>query len=213
MPAFRWLPEEDLQAVIDYVMLLSQRGELELGLARDAEAELEEADDLPFAMAVAHVNRVNAQWDEAKSKTVLPLTGRPAYTPESVRLGAKAFIELQCFKCHGKDGKGNKAFNVGKDDWGRIAYAADLTSGMLHGGRRSIDIYRRIHSGINATPMPAFNAPNSAINETAEQRSETIWHLAHFVTSIVEGQPLPTDVIEEAIKALPTEAQGAAPVP
>jgi hypothetical protein len=99
---------------------------------------------------------------------------------------------------------------VGKDDWGRIAYAADLTTGMLHGGRRPIDIYRRIYSGINGTPMPAFAQPDSGKGETEAQRSETIWHLVHFVTSIVEGRPLPLAVLDEEIERLRQQGPPAA---
>jgi hypothetical protein len=51
--------------------------------------------------------------------------------------------------------------------------------------------------------MPAFDQPDTTKGETAEQRSETIWHLVHFVTSIVEGKPLPVDVIEETLRSLP----------
>lgn len=203
MPSFRWLPDDELDAVIGYVMLLSSRGEMELQLLREAENELEEADDLSAEVVAGYATRVYESWRDAAGKLVNPATTEPLASSDTVRAGAKAFIELNCFKCHGKDGRGNKAFDVGKDDWGRTAYAADLTSGMLHGGRRPVDIYRRIYLGINGTPMPAFDQPDATKGETAEQRSETIWHLVHFVTSIVEGKPLPNDVIEETLRALP----------
>ena len=211
MPSFRWLPDDELDAVIGYVMLLSSRGEMELQLMREAESELEESDDLSAEVVAGYATRVYESWRDAAGKVVNPVTTEPLASDDTVRAGAKAFVELNCFKCHGQDGRGNKAFNVGKDDWGRTAYAADLTSGMLHGGRRPIDIYRRIYLGINGTPMPAFDQPDSTKGETAQQRSETIWHLVHFVTNIVEGKPIPVDVIEETIRSLP--APGAGPLP
>ncbi|MFO0820082.1 MAG: c-type cytochrome [Pirellulales bacterium] len=204
MPSFRWLPDDELEAVIGYVMVLASRGEMELQMMREAENELEEADDFPEETAAAFATQLHESWVEAASQVVNPLTTEPLKTPETVALGAQAFVQLNCYKCHGNDGRGNKAFNVGKDDWGRTAFAADLTSGMLHGGRRPIDIYRRIFSGINGTPMPAFNTPDETRGETLEQRSQTIWHLVHFVTSIVDGEPIPLDLIEETIKSLPT---------
>lgn len=211
MPSFRWMADEDLAAVIKYVKLLSNRGELELKLIYDSQQELDEGDDYDPEQVAGHMNGILASWDEAAKQIVLPLTVRPAYDEQSVRLGAEAFVKLECVKCHGKDGRGNKKFNVGPDDWGRIAFAADLTSGMLHGGRRPIDIYRRIYTGINATPMPSFKDPDSGKGETVEQRSEKIWHLVHFVTSIVEGKPLPEDVIDEAIKSMPAAGAAAPP--
>lgn len=211
MPSFRWMPDDEANAVVAYVILLSSRGEVELGLARESENSLDEADDFPADIAASHVQRVAEDWDAAGSKVVLPMTPATRSSPESIERGARAFVEFSCFKCHGKDGRGNKAADVGKDDWGRIAFAADLTTGTLHGGRRPIDIYRRIYSGINGTPMPAFNQPDAAKGETDVQRSEKIWDLVHFITSIVEGRELPTELIDEAVKVqLEREAAGAA---
>jgi mono/diheme cytochrome c family protein len=210
MPTFRWIAEDDLQAVIDYVMLLSSRGELEYRLQTFTEQNLGENDDLSPTDVSEQAQVIARSWADADARIVRALTPEPVQSPESVAAGAKAFVQLNCYKCHGRDGRGNKAFNVGKDDWGRVAFAADLTTGTLHGGRRPVDIYRRIYSGINATPMPAFAQPDSGKGETETQRSETIWRLTHFVTSIVEGKPLPLDVIDaeiqQQIKNQPKEA-------
>ncbi|MFM8496509.1 MAG: c-type cytochrome, partial [Planctomycetia bacterium] len=108
-----------------------------------------------------------------------------------------------CVKCHGADARGSKSADVGKEIWGRTAYPANLAMGMLHGGRRPIDIYRRIYSGINGTPMPSSKDPNTAIDETPEQRSEKIWHLVHFVTSVIEDNEVPAaaqQAIDEVLK-------------
>ena len=211
MPTFRWIAQEDLDAVIDYVVLLSSRGEVEFRLMKIAEQQLGEEDNIDPQLVAEQAQLIARSWADADSKIVRAQTPQPQYTQESIDAGAKAFVQLNCYKCHGRDGRGNKQFNVGKDDWGRTAYAADLTTGMLHGGRRPVDIYRRIYSGINATPMPAFAQPDSGKGETEAQRSETIWHLAHFITSIVEGKPLPAEIIDaeirEQIKNQPTGAE------
>lgn len=202
MPAFRWMANDDLEAVIDYVMMLSSRGELEYRLGQVAQGDLTEDDDLVPALVAEQAQGIAGSWDGAEAQIVRPLTREITSTPETIAAGAKAFVQLNCYKCHGRDGQGNKAFNVGKDDWGRTVFAADLTTGTLHGGGRPIDIYRRIYSGINATPMPSFAQPDSAKGETAEQRSDTIWHLTHFITAVVKGEPLPLDVIDAEIREL-----------
>jgi mono/diheme cytochrome c family protein len=209
MPSFRWMAEDDLAAVIDYVMLLSSRGELEYRLGQVAQTELTEDDDLVAITIADQAQTIAASWDEAEPQIVRPLTREINSSPETIAAGAKAFVQLNCYKCHGRDGQGNKTINVGKDDWGRIAFAADLTTGTLHGGGRPLDLYRRIYSGINGTPMPAFNQPDSGKGETAEQRSDTIWHLTHFITAVANGQPLPLDVIDSEIREL-LKAQNAA---
>lgn len=210
MPSFRFMAEDDVNAVIDYVLLLSSRGELEYRLGQIAQGELTEDDDLAPALVAEQAQAIASSWDEAEAQIIRPLTREISATPETLAAGAKAFVQLNCYKCHGRDGKGNKAFNVGKDDWGRTAFAADLTAGTLHGGGRPLDIYRRIYSGINATPMPAFAQPDAAKGETETQRSDTIWHLTHFVTAVANGKPLPLDVIDAEILEL-QKNQPAAP--
>lgn len=187
MPPFRFLSEQDTEAVIDYVMVLASRGELEIALLREAETELDETDDFDPEVVGGYVTDIAESWKRAEDELVRPITVNPPRTPETIHAGAVAFAELYCVKCHGTNARGSKSADVGQDIWGRTAYPADLTMGMLHGGRRPVDIYRRIYSGINGTPMPSSKDPNTAIGETPEQRSDRIWHLVHFVTSVIEN--------------------------
>ena len=201
MPAFRFLSEEDTEAVIDYVQTLSARGELEINLIREATDELLEEDDFDPETVAGFVRDIAASWERADNEIVRPLTVNPPRTPESVQAGAVAFAEFACVKCHGPDARGSKSADVGKDIWGRTAYPANLAMGLLHGGRRPIDIYRRIYSGINGTPMPSSKDPNTSIQETPEQRSEKIWQLVHFVTSVIENNEVPS-AAQQAIDAV-----------
>lgn len=210
MPAFRFLSEEEAEAVIDYVQVLASRGELEINLIREATDELSETDDFDPETVAGFVADIAKSWERAESETVLPLTVNPPPTAETVADGAKAFAELSCVKCHSRDAAGSRSADVGVDIWGRTAYPANLAMGMLHGGRRPIDIYRRIYSGINGTPMPSSKDPNTAIDETPEQRSNRIWHLVHFVTKVIESSGVPAAeqaVIDEELK------KAAAPAP
>ena len=218
MPAFRFLPEEEREAVIDYVQTLSARGELEINLIREATDELVEEDDFDPTTVAEFVTDIDASWARADEELVRPLTVNPAKTPETVRDGAVAFAEMYCVKCHNRDAAGSKSADVGVDTWGRIAYPANLAMGMLHGGRRPEDIYRRIYSGINGTPMPASKDPNTVSGETAEARSERIWHLVHFITEVIENNGIPAAeqaAIDEVLQksAAPAEPAAAAVIP
>jgi mono/diheme cytochrome c family protein len=196
MPAFRWMSDEDLRAVIDYVIMLSHRGEMELQLIREARDELFEEDDFDSQIVAQFATVISRSWDEAPARVVMPVTPPVPFDEPSVLKGKVAFLTKGCAKCHGTDGRGYTQENVGKDDWGNVVKAADLSSGMLHGGRRPVDVYRRIYLGINGTPMPAFNL-------ALQDEPETVWHLVHFVLSLVEGREVPE--VE-----LPTTAGGAA---
>jgi mono/diheme cytochrome c family protein len=175
MPSFRLMPKRDLDAVLDYVLALTHRGELEQQLIVQAEADGELTDEAVDELVQSIVER----WNTARDNVVEPASKMPAMTAESVAAGAAIFQKRECFKCHGRDGRGGLAggIEVGNDAWGRKDPAADLTSGMLHGGQAPLDIYRRISSGINGTPMPAFK--DSFTNEP-----DAIWQLTHYVLSL-----------------------------
>jgi len=200
MPAFRWLPEADVQAVIQYVIMLSQRGEVELGLLYLAENDLSEDDDFDPESVQETVDDVQSSWKDAREKLVLPATPMTPYSEESALAGRRAFLARGCAKCHGADGRGRTQANVGKDDWGHEVKAADLTAGMLHGGRRPIDVYRRIWSGINGTPMPSFE---NALQETPE----TAWDLVHYIQSLAAGREVRLPPEEENQLLNPADAE------
>lgn len=173
MPAFNLLDERDLEAVVDYVLALTHRGELEVQLTAEADA----SGELPDDIVTEFIGDILEKWNDAESKIVYPLTPQPILTVDNVIAGKKAFLTKGCAKCHGEDGRGLTPDNLRgdlKDMWGHKTMAADLTSGMLHGGREPLDIYRRISSGINGTPMPGFR-------DTFAAEPETIWNLASYV--------------------------------
>jgi mono/diheme cytochrome c family protein len=117
--------------------------------------------------------------------------------------------KAKCATCHGPQGEGNGsetfAFRdipntnpVQKypepglfDDWGQKIEPRDLTRGIYRGGRRPIDLYRRITAGIKGTPMPAFTIL------TEQER----WDLVNFVLSV--------PYLDEPLT--PPESQPAAP--
>ncbi len=170
MPSFDRLTKRDLNAVVDYVLVLTHRGELEQQLAY--EAELEEELDPEYVQE--YIDGIIGDWHRAKFDKVQPLTPMPEFTAENVLAGRQAFLTKGCSKCHGEDGRGHTRDNIGKDSWGFATRAADLTSGMLRGGQGPEDVYQRIVSGINGTPMPGFR---NALSE----EPDTIWNLVAYV--------------------------------
>ena len=197
MPGFPWMSDQDLNAVIDYVMFLSRRGEVERDVTLMAQ-EYDEEEDIDFIEFTDAIDSSVESWHDAETAVVLPVTAEPAYGQETVTAGRTLFLSQGCSKCHGEDGKGqvewlspeflaeqdalpaDKRVQINYDAWNEPAPAADLTARMLHGGRRPIDIYRRIYTGINGTPMPAFNG-------LFAEEPEKIWQLVHYVRHVIEG--------------------------
>lgn len=191
MPSFRLLPERDLQAVVSYVLALTRRGELENKLVELAENATEVSELTPEEIG-DQVNAVLAAWTRARNEVVEPATKMPPITAETIAAGADIFQKRECYKCHGRGGRGGIAsgIEVGNDSWGRKAPAADLTTGMLHGGQTPLDVYRRISSGINGTPMPAFK-------DSFAESPDSIWMLTHYVLALADqrrrGQQFPPE--------------------
>ncbi len=179
MPEFSLLPEDDLQAVVDYVLVLTHRGELAetLFMLADAEGELDDE-----VVETEGVSQVLDRWKEARESVILPLTPEPELTAERAVRGRELFLNstVGCSKCHGDDGRGRTKENLAgdlRDKWGNPTRAADLTSGFLRGGQEPIDVYRRIMGGINGTPMPAFAT-------AFRENPDSVWDLVAFVKYI-----------------------------
>lgn len=199
MPAFNLLPKKDLEAVVDYILVLSQRGELEYQIGM----EVQSAEVLEEDMVTDSLETVTDRWKTAESTLTQPLTPEPELTAERVAKGRQAFLTRGCSKCHGEDGRGQTKDNIGNDSWGFPTRAADLTSGMLHGGQEPIDIYRRIQNGINGSPMPGFQS-------ALQNEPDTIWDLVAYVLHISnrrrEGESIPAGLIKPYSMPVPTDA-------
>lgn len=176
MPSFGLQPEDALDAIVSYVIHLSLRGQVEFdiikNLVRPVDQKLEE-NEIPERvkeLAAAYANL----WHEAESRVINPpLDGYPKNEvefAESVRSGYRLFQKdgMSCISCHMDYGRQN---NFLPDSWGTIVRAADLTQGNFRGGRRPIDLYWRIHSGINGANMPASDA----------RQPKEIWDVVNFL--------------------------------
>lgn len=181
MPSFNLLPADDIEAVVDYVLVLTHRGELESQLAMMADSE-GEVDPEMTPELIAQIEEV---WAMARDEIVHPISAPIPYSLESAELGRQAFFTEQagCVKCHGVDGRGRDIPNFLPPGGGEpiTVRSADLTTGMFHGGDQPIDIYRRIFAGINGTPMPGFG-------QSLSEQPETLWHLVNYVQYVANGR-------------------------
>jgi mono/diheme cytochrome c family protein len=114
MPAFEaQMTEPEIEAVLDYLIFLSMRGEVETMLVEEA-ANADESD--PEALSDEVVQEISsgvfAKWKMAETQVVSPATPRPETTPESVARGRALFLgqtpeKLECAGCHGPQAVGN----------------------------------------------------------------------------------------------------------
>jgi mono/diheme cytochrome c family protein len=189
MPSFRRFSRAQIHGLVDMVRLLSIRGETERLLAY-AVHEDGDGDVLTSDLIVDTYRDVWEKWDTAAEKLITFDGVVPMPTAERIVHGRKLFMDKNagnCSSCHGDLGLGDGAsaweadedgfLNRIVDDWGFEILPRNLTTGIFRGGRRPIDIYRRITAGINGTPMPA--APDIL---TPDDR----WDIVHYVLSLSE---------------------------
>lgn len=212
MPSFALLPEADLDALVEYVKYLSVRGEVELSLRELVRAE----DEVPMTHddLLGEVQSYMEMWDAAASEVIIPEA--PPQLDEkgllaSIEAGKLLFQDpkAQCVQCHGPTALGDgaeKRFDVWNEAKtpDNIAFfnlpkqqlqPRNLRSGVYRGGRRPVDLFRRIQAGIKGAQMPSMGqtpAKPSGLTPTE------IWNLVHYV------QSLPYDPMSETGEARET---------
>jgi len=139
-------------------------------------------------------------WSAADEEDVqvTPSIARVPDTIESRRLGRELFLskDVACADCHGIDGRGDGPQSTifeknpatdqlyeepGLHDvWHNVNQPRNLTYGIYRGGRRPVDLFRRVSAGIKGTRMPSFK----------NLEHEKVWHIVNYVLSLpFESEP------------------------
>lgn len=179
-----------------------------------------------------------ADWQAAEddANLVVPKHPRqlPSEDPQSIARGRALYMseKLKCYSCHGLAAKGDGSGTVDywpipnsspekkfadrglHDNWGNPIKPRNLTLGQYRGGRRPIDLYRRIFAGIKGTQMAGFatalrddkDEKGNALTEEqiAERMDRHIWDIVNYVLDV----PHQKQTIEPVF---PMTAQSAAP--
>lgn len=211
MPSFALLPDDEVEALVEYVKYLAIRGETEIllfGIVVDEDNKELTRDNVVNDAMMPIVE----MWNKADTQVVHP-EPRPESigpidqpTKESIAKGRKLFIDTkrgQCINCHGPTGIGDggdriyDAWNEAKEQLikaGKEDQIAQLFSlpiqelrprnlhlGIYRGGRRPVDLYRRVYAGIKGAKMPAGGATPQ---KPTGFSSEEIWNLIDYVRSL-----------------------------
>jgi mono/diheme cytochrome c family protein len=122
---------------------------------------------------------------------VIEIPDPPRVTAAMIESGAEQFQDLQCWKCHGDQGRGNgQSAPTLTDETDRPIRPADLTKAWRYkGGSDLVSIYTRFSTGMDGSPMPSF------YDVTSE---EGRWALAAFVQSLQAGEPSEESVLQAA---------------
>jgi mono/diheme cytochrome c family protein len=105
----------------------------------------------------------------------------------ALKVGRQFYDSIGCRKCHGDQGRGDgPSAPTLKDDADFPIFAADLHQNWRFRGGGSVeDIYRRLRTGLDGTPMPSF----ADLIDQKFLTDEELWRLAQYVRSLSSAAP------------------------
>jgi len=107
---------------------------------------------------VAWVKHFSPRWTNEKPGEPITIPPEPDVTAERIKAGRDVFARVQCWKCHGVEGKANgPSAATLTDDQGRPIQAFNFTEGAKPKcGNTDRDVYKIFMTGLDGTPMPSF---------------------------------------------------------
>ncbi len=152
--------------------------------------------DAEIADLVAYIKGFSRFFEQFGAPEPLDFGKPPRLTDAGLAEGRKFYEEIECWKCHGDAGRGDgPSAPTLQDDLDFPIRAADLTENWNYNGGGSVeDIYRRLRTGLDGSPMPAF----SDLLDSGFMTDEQLWHVAQYVRSL---SPAQTPVVREVVAA------------
>jgi mono/diheme cytochrome c family protein len=212
----------DIEALVEYVIYLSVRGEVERRLIRLAATSEE---PISKEMAIEEAQKVVAAWKEAPD-AIPPAIPIPELNNEelsaSIERGGELFRseKTACYRCHGNEGKGDGisqdydewtkdwTIRVGIDPANKSEWKAmkpfgalkpvlnrsrNLHLGALRGGAEITDIARRIQLGIDGTPMPAATIADNTPNVLSTSEFQDLVRYVYSISKLQSEVTVETD--------------------
>jgi mono/diheme cytochrome c family protein len=129
---------------------------------------------------VAYIKTFSPRWQSEKPGAPISVPREPEVTMGSITHGAELFQKMECWKCHGQQGRGDGPSAATLTDSKDIPirpynFAAGTDDSRFKCGVTNQDLYRIFMTGLDGTPMPSFAdviQPNDA------------WDLVHFLRTL-----------------------------
>lgn len=126
---------------------------------------------------VAYIKGFSPRFQEEKLVPPVVIPPETPSSPESVKRGGELFQSMNCWLCHGKEGRGNgPSASSLTDSKGNPITPFDLSSGMrFKCGDSDQGLFRDLTTGIDGTPMPSFS---DAL------KPDQIWDIVHYIHTL-----------------------------
>jgi mono/diheme cytochrome c family protein len=129
---------------------------------------------------VTYIKTFAPRFQEERPSAAVDIPAEAPTSPESVKRGSELFQSMNCWQCHGKEGRGNGPSAISlTDSKGYPITPFDFTSGpRFKCGDSDRELYRDLVTGLDGTPMPSFGDA---------MKPDQIWDVVHFVKTLGTG--------------------------
>jgi mono/diheme cytochrome c family protein len=149
--------------------------------------------DQQRADLVAFIKTFSPRWKNEKPGDPIPIPAEPKLTVESVKHGQELFQKLECWKCHGPEGRGDgpSASTLTDSNDQPIRPYNFAVGSRFKCGVTNQDLYKVFMTGLDGTPMPSF---------ADVVKPEDAWDLVHFLRTLQVTHKSPELTLWESTK-------------
>ena len=142
---------------------------------------------------VAFIKTFSPRFKSEKPGAPIPVPAEPALTVASIQHGKELFQKLECWKCHGQEGRGDgpSASTLTDSNDQPIRPYNFTSSNRSKCGTTNQDLYRIFMSGLDGTPMPSF---------ADVVKPEEAWDLVHYLRTLQVNNKSPELTMWEGTK-------------
>ena len=126
---------------------------------------------------VAFIKTLSPRWKNEKPGEPIKIPEEPKATLESIKHGSELFQKLECWKCHGQEGRGDgpSAATLTDSNDQPIRPYNFAAGSRFKCGTTNHDLYKIFMTGLDGTPMPSF---------ADVIKPEDAWDLVHFLRTL-----------------------------
>jgi mono/diheme cytochrome c family protein len=142
---------------------------------------------------VAFIKTLSPRWKTEAPGKALSIPAEPAATVQSINQGKGIFQKLECWKCHGQEGRsdGPSAATLTDSNDQPIRPYNFSVGGRFKCGDTNKDLYRIFMTGLDGTPMPSF---------ADVVKPEEAWDLVHYLRTLQVTEKSPELKLWESTK-------------
>ena len=133
---------------------------------------------------IAFIKTFSPRWQTEKPGDPINVPAEPALTLQSIKHGQELFQKLECWKCHGQEGRGDgpSASTLTDSNDQPIRPYNFAAGSRFKCGVTNSDLYKIFLTGVDGTPMPSFGDV---------VKPEEAWDLVHYLRTLQVNKKSP----------------------